>query len=267
MRGCWKTKWDPKLAGSIDLNDVLNKIGCWGKFQWIQLGLLFIIGLQGGVGVVSFVFTGFLPKYRCLVPQCESLENATYYKNPVSYLNESFDQRDFEFEDFVLAALGDVNGQKRHACERVTFEDDTDTCRTFVAKLNDNNMSVVSKRRAIKCSTDNLVFDKSYVESSFAIDYGFVCSNFHLRGIFNSLVMVGMLIGSVSVGIVSDHAGRKRTMHLVNLILVVAGVTNAFEPPIFIFAICRILIGMCAIGQGIAAYICLIEGTSSRFVN
>ena len=59
------------------------------------------------------------------------------------------------------------------------------------------------------CTSDELVFDKSIIESSFATRFGFVCGNFPLRGIFNSFAMGGMLLGSFAIGAVSDRFGRR----------------------------------------------------------
>ena len=121
-----------------------------------------------------------------------------------------------------------------------------------MAKLK-SNTDEVGKRQTVICSQDELVFDKRIVDSSFATYYGFTCSNFYLRGIFNSLIIVGMLLGSIIIGVISDYLGRKRTIQVVNLLYVVAGVINAFRPPIIIFAICRMIIGMCSIGTYICA--------------
>ena len=66
-------------GGKIDFDEVLKHIGPLGIYQYIQLFLLFLVTLSAGICVTVFVFTGFVPNYRCVVPQCESLNNATYY--------------------------------------------------------------------------------------------------------------------------------------------------------------------------------------------
>lgn len=59
-----------------------------------------------------------------------------------------------------------------------------------------------------ECGFDEVVFDKTVVESSFAVRFGLVCSDYYLRGIFNALGMGGMLLGSFAVGVLSDRFGR-----------------------------------------------------------
>ena len=58
----------------FDVNRVLESIGYFGRFHWFQLAVLFVVGLSGGIGTTSFSFTGFVPKYRCLVPQVLHLQ-------------------------------------------------------------------------------------------------------------------------------------------------------------------------------------------------
>ena len=52
------------------------------------------------------------------------------------------------------------------------------------------------------CSPGELVYDKSVVTSSFSIDHKFVCDKYYLKGIFNALYMLGMLIGAFLFGII-----------------------------------------------------------------
>ena len=41
------------------------------------------------------------------------------------------------------------------------------------------------------CPPDQLVFDTSVVLTSFSVRLGFVCGDFYLKGIFQSVVMAG----------------------------------------------------------------------------
>ena len=63
------TDSDRDTADWFDVNRVLESIGYFGRFHWFQLAVLFVVGLSGGIGTTSFSFTGFVPKYRCLVPE------------------------------------------------------------------------------------------------------------------------------------------------------------------------------------------------------
>ena len=84
------------------------------------------------------------------------------------------------------------------------------------------------------CPPDQVVFDDTHVKSSYVtrsvkgknlknlpeinpslnLRFGFVCTEFKLRGTFNSLVLVGQLVSSFPVGIISDRYGRKCYHHI-----------------------------------------------------
>ena len=58
------------MQNTIQLNPILDKIGRFGKFHAIQLLLMFVARAIGGrLGLYSYAYTAYLPKYRCLVPQ------------------------------------------------------------------------------------------------------------------------------------------------------------------------------------------------------
>ena len=65
--------------GRIDFDKVLEHIGPLGIYQYIQLFLLFLVTLSAGICVTVFAFTGYVPNYRCVIPECENFKNATYY--------------------------------------------------------------------------------------------------------------------------------------------------------------------------------------------
>ena len=65
---------------TIKLNPIFEKIGYFGKFQILQLALVWTTLILGScASFKSYAFTGYMPKYRCLVPQCEDINTATYY--------------------------------------------------------------------------------------------------------------------------------------------------------------------------------------------
>ena len=85
-----------------------------------------------------------------------------------------------------------------------------------------------------KCSPDNgLIFDKSDVVSSIAIQYKFLCNDDlseDLLGILGATYMIGMLLGSFVIGLVSDYFGRMKALMLSIILVAVAGSLGAFMP-------------------------------------
>ena len=67
-----------KQSVSFDLDRVIQYIGPLGLWQYIHSFLLFLVTLSSGMAVVVFAFTGFVPRYRCMIPQCENIQDSTY---------------------------------------------------------------------------------------------------------------------------------------------------------------------------------------------
>ena len=89
-------------ALTIDLDPILDQIGSFGKFQVLELILVILVNAGHLFPAVDFMFTGYVPKHRCLIPQCENASNVSYYKN----------ESDHAFPDYVF------EGQNKGMCER-----------------------------------------------------------------------------------------------------------------------------------------------------
>jgi hypothetical protein len=73
----------------------------------MQLGLLFLVTLCAGVAVVVFAFTGFVPNSRCLIPECENVDSASFYDRLI--VPTTTDQTNKTFSHFVQLAIGGIN--------------------------------------------------------------------------------------------------------------------------------------------------------------
>ena len=105
------------------------------------------------------------------------------------------------------------------------------------------------------------MYDTSVLHSTFSTRFGFVCDDFYLKGIYQSVVMGGMLAGSFAGGLASDRFGR-RTVILAGILLVwIFGILNAFVTSRLVFGISQFLIGMSAMGVFMTSYVLIAEST------
>ena len=74
---------------TFQLDPILEYIGWKGKWQYLHSFGLFLFALASGISAVSFAFTGYIPKYRCAIPICESEINDTKVPN---YFNKNLNQ-------------------------------------------------------------------------------------------------------------------------------------------------------------------------------
>ena len=94
------TNKDREKAG-LDYDEVLDYIGQFGPFQRKIFLWLSLVSAAAGLAVVVFAFTGFEPKYRCRLTQCEDPASKYFtadqegnLKLPGFYANNSIQLQD-----------------------------------------------------------------------------------------------------------------------------------------------------------------------------
>ena len=99
----------------MDYDVIFNEIGHFGRWQQLNffLGSLCIIGSS----FICFMFTfiGFIPKFRCLVPECEgnSPNDADYHGN---------------FTNFTIPEVEDEDAiDGPHQCQQYVFRNISDS--------------------------------------------------------------------------------------------------------------------------------------------
>merc|ERR1719192_2756882 len=95
-----------RKISAIDFDRVLQHVGPFGPWQYFHVFLLFLVTLSSGLSVVTFAFTGTIPRHRCVIPRCETIENSTY---------EFKTERD----DFIITK--DVEKQIYKSCQRINM--------------------------------------------------------------------------------------------------------------------------------------------------
>ena len=88
-------------AAGLDYDEILDYIGQFGPFQRRIFLWLSLVTTAAGIAVVVFAFTGFEPKYRCRVAECEDPASKYFATDqegnlnlPSFYTNESIELKD-----------------------------------------------------------------------------------------------------------------------------------------------------------------------------
>ena len=206
----------------FEIEPVLNYIGPKARWQYFQSFCLFLFGASAGMSVVSFAFPGYIPNYRCMIPVCESI-NANYYSN--------------------ISIIDKITIDK--SCQRIIPKENFQTCEQYLELFKNNNNALSEIMTEETCRKDELIFDYSIVTSSLVEDFSMTCSDKYQRDILNSIYMIGSAIGSSSIGIVSDKAGRIKAMVLSLLCMGLPGkVQFLFQNKIFFNLFQEILRGI-----------------------
>ncbi|XP_034238416.1 organic cation transporter protein [Thrips palmi] len=215
-------------------DDLVNQLGEFGRYQKRIYILLCLPAISCAFHKLAWVFLGPKADHRCQLP-FES-PNATYRLAPDIW-NMSIPW-DYKFGNFS-------------SCERFDA--------TFSDEYFQNGQLPTEK---VACS--NWIYDHSKYQSSAVMEWNLVCNSAWLRATADSLFMIGVLLGSIIFGALSDRYGR-RPIFFTSLVLQVVGGTLAAIAPEFIsFVIARMLVGATTSGVFLVAYVIALEMVGSK---
>ncbi|KAK3755611.1 hypothetical protein QZH41_017604, partial [Actinostola sp. cb2023] len=95
--------------------------------------------------------------------------------------------------------------------------------------------------------------------------WNLICDRAYLGATVQSCYFAGMLIGSLTTGMISDAWGRKNCMFFCNAIMLVAGVASTFVDCISFFAFLRFVVGYGLTGSMLSLYIYSLELVAPKY--
>ncbi|XP_018578503.1 organic cation transporter protein isoform X2 [Anoplophora glabripennis] len=115
---------------------------------------------------------------------------------------------------------------------------------------------------------EKYIFDDAVYGYTSVIEYDLTCKNAYLIATSNSLFMVGVMIGSIVFGELSDRYGRKITFFISLVTQLVFGIITGFAPEYWTFTIARAIVGATTSGVFLVAYVIGLEmvGPSKRTI-
>jgi len=110
-----------------------------------------------------------------------------------------------------------------------------------------------------KCCDDCTSYEFDGPFHSIVSEWNLICDRAFLGATIQSCYFVGMLVGSIVTGILSDAWGRKKCIFICNAIMLVTGFGSAFVHSTPLFAVLRFLVGFGLTGVMLAHYIYVME--------
>ncbi|XP_030376001.1 organic cation transporter protein [Scaptodrosophila lebanonensis] len=203
------------MAVDYVLEELMSKLGEFGKYQFFQFFLQVLSALTAGLHMLSLAGVSPVPEHRCFI---EGVDESIYSRVPWN-------------SSAILAAIPlKENGQ-------------LDSCQMY--DLNGEPNSTVPCQR--------YVYDTTYYKTSRTIDWNFVCDRRWMGSIVQTVFMLGVFTGAVTLGGLADKVGRKAVFCWSALLQLILGVGVAFIPEYFSFMVARFLLGI--VGSA-GAYIC-----------
>ncbi|GAB1868195.1 Organic cation transporter protein [Camponotus japonicus] len=223
-------------------DDVILRMGEFGRYQRRVYLLLCLPAISCAFHKLAGVFLGAKMNSRCLLPH-EFAENATFHLSQ-NILNASYPWDD-ELKGWSQCLSYDVIGA---------------TNGTIVEEAIGEGGGIS------RCK--QYVYDRSVYKSTTTSDWDLVCDRAWLRATGDSLFMVGVMLGSMIFGGLSDKYGRRPIFFLSLIIQLVGGTLVAVAPEFISYVIFRLIVGSTTSGVFLVAYVIALEmvGPKKRLI-
>ncbi|KAM0730118.1 Organic cation transporter protein [Formica fusca] len=227
-------------------DDVILRMGEFGRYQRRVYLLLCLPAISCAFHKLAGVFLGAKIDSRCLLPN-EYAENATFHLSQ-DILNASYpwdDELGKWSQCLSHNVIGAANG-------------------TFVEKAIGDNAG----GEGISSRCKQYVYDRSVYKSTTTSEWDLVCDKAWLRATGDSLFMVGVMLGSMIFGGLSDKYGRRPIFFLSLVIQLVGGILVAVAPEFISYVIFRLIVGSTTSGVFLVAYVIALEmvGPKKRLI-
>ena len=215
-----------------------NIVGGSGLWQWLfVVGFSFPIQLASTVPLLIHLFAAYEPKHRCYIPGCDP--NDKYWSSNDSYLEFAiplksasglFDQ-DANYDSCSMYQVLDST-----SCHPVSFDNATlDQCQSYVYDTSLFTETLTTKFDLV-IGIRIITFRKSYILFSNLIQ---VCDQHSKSKLLSTIMMLGLLIGGLLGGTLSDKFGRKNTILVATLAIIPTTMFAGYSPNYACYAFLR----------------------------
>jgi len=197
-------------SGGTD--EVLGRIGQFGKYQLRVIGLVQFVGVFAAWQLLSSSF---------MLPEVEFWCSPTELDLPRGVK--------VNWTSPINPTTGETDNCLMY---NISYEDITEE-QLLAGKLDTVNTTT--------CSAWDYARDKS--PESVASQFNLVCGNDYLRSTSQSLYMAGKMVGALGSGMLSDKFGRKRMILISSIAVLLSGIVIAFSLSMIEFIILRACVG------------------------
>ena len=159
------------------------------------------------------IFSADEPKHRCQISLCE---------------NEEMTEENIFGLDWLDFAIPKSNGTSNFLAEKPDF----DSCKMYATFENATQCLPESFSGSTQICSE-FVYDTTYFTETLVTKLNLVCERENLKKLLKTILILGLLFGSMVGGWIGDRFGRKKASFLPSLIwiptVVGAGFVNSFE--------------------------------------
>ncbi|KAG4075747.1 hypothetical protein HA402_003573 [Bradysia odoriphaga] len=211
-------------------DDVFPYLGEFGRYQRRIYLLVCLPAISCAFHKLAGVFLLKNPSFRCQLPF--ELSNASY-----------------QLPDEVFNLAYPIDG----------FTKKPTTCQYFDANYTDDYFKAgIPATETVYCDRYIYNYTKTF-QSSTVSEWDMVCNRAWMTATSDSLFMVGVLLGSIIFGQMSDNLGRKPVFFASLVLQLIFGITAGIAPEYITYTISRIIVGATTSGVFLVAYVIAME--------
>ncbi|NXG53098.1 S22A7 protein, partial [Psilopogon haemacephalus] len=208
----------------MKFEDLLLEIGGFGRFQFLILFSLCLLRINLPMHFLLHNFLAATPPHHCAIPQHEALVNLTA-------------------EQVLLVSIPRQPDGTFKSCEMFSQPQ-------LHLLLNSSSLQAENDSIVQHCQ-HGWVYDHSQFTSTISTQWDLVCEQRGLNQATATFFFIGVTLGAVLFGYLSDRLGRKAMLLLSLLCSVVCGMLSAASVSYSMLAITRTLTGLALSGVSI----------------
>nr|XP_035957005.1 solute carrier family 22 member 11 [Halichoerus grypus] len=224
--------------------ELLERAGGVGLFQALQVFTLLLPSMLVPSQLLMENFSAAVPSHRCWVPL---LDNSTAQASVPGALGP---------KDLLTVSIPPGPNHEPHQCRRF---------RQPQWQLLDPNATATNwSEAATEPCMDGWVYDRSTFTSTIVAKWDLVCDYQGLKPLGQSIYMAGVLLGSISWGLLSDRFGRKPALSWCSLQVALANTSTVFASNFLIYCGLRFLSAFGVAGIIMTPVTLMVEWTTTR---
>lgn len=227
--------------GGITYDDILTHVGGLGLYQKRVLMLAALACATQSLHLLLTIFTMGAQDFRCAIP---SLDNDTYHIQNEAHrrlLNLSIP---FDQSEGTYSQCYSYQGKGFHPEE------------------NDSLTFNMTSRPVEACT--RWVYSTDVFYTSIISQFNLVCDRSMYTSHVNMMTMVGMMLGAILSGALSDRFGRKKPFLWLTWVHFLMAIAVAFVQSVAAFLVMRLVLAACCVGFFASATVLSMEMVSTK---
>ncbi|XP_073529377.1 solute carrier family 22 member 7 [Phyllobates terribilis] len=216
----------------MHFEDVLSEVGVFGKFQILSLMILCLPRVILPLHFLLHIFISAVPPHHCTIPD---------HRNPGNLSQE----------DLLLLNIPQEDDGSFSSCQMFS-EPQLHVNRSEGVMMNESWLQSCNQGWDYECST---------FSSTTVTQWDLVCDRKWMNQAAATFFFLGLTIGSLICGFLSDRFGRRKILLVSFLVSAVFGVMSALSVSYIMFSICRLLCGVGLMGMTLISITLALEWT------